>query len=128
MRILLDTCTFLWITTDAVELTNNARQVFTNPENIVFLSCVSVWEIMVKNSIGKLPLPNAAVEFITEQRVKHEIETLALTEMAIFHLQELPRYHQDPFDRMLICQAIEHDLTILTNDNLIKQYSARTIW
>jgi len=73
VRILLDTCTFLWITTDAVELSKNARQIFSNPENEIFLSCVSVWEIMVKNHLGKLPLPDEAEEFITDQRVQHEI-------------------------------------------------------
>jgi PIN domain nuclease of toxin-antitoxin system len=58
MKILLDTCAFIWITTDAPELSQKARDVFQNPENEVFLSSVSVWEIMVKNSIGKLSLPD----------------------------------------------------------------------
>jgi len=128
VRILLDTCTFLWITTDAVELSKNARQIFSNPENEIFLSCVSVWEIMVKNHLGKLPLPDEAEEFITDQRVQHEIKTLSLTEQAVFYLRQLPQYHHDPFDRMLICQAIERNLFILTNDSLIKQYPVNVVW
>lgn len=128
MRVLLDTCAFLWITTDADELSDNARKIFSHPDHEMFLSCVSVWEILVKNGLGKLPLPAPAEAFIAVQRIKHEIQALSLTEKAIFQLPQLPRHHQDPFDRMLICQAIEQDLTILTNDSFIKQYPVKTIW
>jgi PIN domain nuclease of toxin-antitoxin system len=89
---------------------------------------VSAWEIIVKNGIGKLPLPSLADEFIASQRIKHEIDSLPLTEKAVFHLNKLPNHHKDPFDRMLICQAIEHDLTILTSDSLIVQYPVNTVW
>lgn len=128
MKILLDTCAFIWITTDAPELSPKARDVFQNPENEVFLSAVSVWEIMVKNSIGKLPLPDEPQDFVCLKREQHGIETLALTEQAVFHLKKLPKHHQDPFDRMLICQALEHNLTILTPDDKIVQYPVSTIW
>ena len=128
MKVLLDTCAFLWITTDDAQLSESARQIFKNPNNEIFLSSVSAWEIIVKNSIGKLPLPSLAEEFIYSQRLKHEIDTLPLTEKAVFHLNKLPNHHKDPFDRMLICQAIENDLTILTNDSLIVQYPVNTVW
>jgi PIN domain nuclease of toxin-antitoxin system len=128
VKILLDTCAFIWITTDAPELSAKARDVFQNPENEVFLSAVSVWEIMVKNSIGKLPLPDEPQDFVCLKREQHGIETLALTEQAVFHLKNLPKHHQDPFDRMLICQALEHNLTILTPDDKIAQYPVSTIW
>ena len=128
MKILLDTCAFIWITTDAPELSQKARDVFRNPENEVFLSSISVWEIMVKNNIGKLPLPDEPENFIRLKREQHSIETLSLTELAVFHLKKLPKHHQDPFDRMLICQALEHGLTILTSDSKIVQYPVSTIW
>ncbi len=128
MKVLLDTCAFLWITTDDAQLSETARQIFKNPYNEIFLSSVSAWEIIVKNGIGKLPLPSLADEFIASQRIKHEIDSLPLTEKAVFHLNKLPNYHKDPFDRMLICQAIEHDLTILTSDSLIVQYPVNTAW
>jgi PIN domain nuclease of toxin-antitoxin system len=128
MKVLLDTCAFLWITTDDEQLSETARQIFKNPKNEMFLSSVSVWEIIVKNGIGKLQLPSPAEEFIASQRIKHEIETLPLTEKAVFHLTKLPIHHKDPFDRMLICQAIEHDMTILTCDGLIVQYPVKTVW
>lgn len=128
MKVLLDTCAFLWITTDDAQLSESARQIFKNPNNEIFLSSVSAWEIIVKNGIGKLPLPSLADEFIASQRIKHEIDSLPLTEKAVFHLNKLPNHHKDPFDRMLICQAIEHDLTILTSDSLIVQYPVNTVW
>ncbi len=128
MKVLLDTCAFLWITTDDAQLSESSRQIFKNPNNEIFLSSVSAWEIIVKNGIGKLPLPSLADEFIASQRIKHEIDSLPLTEKAVFHLNKLPNHHKDPFDRMLICQAIEHDLTILTSDSLIVQYPVNTVW
>ena len=101
MKVLLDTCAFLWITTDDAQLSESARQIFKNPNNEIFLSSVSAWEIIVKNGIGKLPLPSLADEFIASQRIKHEIDSLPLTEKAVFHLNKLPNHHKDPFDRML---------------------------
>ena len=128
MKILLDTCAFLWIASDAIELSDQAKALFQNTDNAVYLSSVSVWEIVVKNKLGKLPLPDAPELFINEQCEKHFIENISLDNKSIFHLAELPTYHRDPFDRMLICQAIEHDLTLLTSDELITQYPVKTAW
>ena len=128
MRILLDTCTFLWLITDAPELSDLAREVFVNPGNEVFLSVVSTWEIAIKHAIGRLPLPEAVEKFIPAQREGHGVSSLALEEEAALHLARLPEMHRDPFDRMLICQAIVHGLVILTPDELILQYPIRCIW
>lgn len=128
MRLLLDTCTFLWIVSDAPELTDNARTLFHDPDNEISLSVVSAWEIMVKHSLGKLPLPAEPESFVREQRERHEINTLFLDESSVFHLSELPGIHRDPFDRMLICQAIEHDLGIMTPDPMINRYPVSVVW
>lgn len=128
MKILLDTCTFLWIITDSKELSINAKTLFATAENNIYLSSVSVWEIIVKHRLGKLSLPDAPGKFITEERKLHRIESLSLEEDAILRLLQLPAYHNDPFDRMLICQAITHGLTLLTPDKHISQYPIATIW
>lgn len=128
MKILLDTCAFLWLTTDAPELSEKAKTLFRNTENTVYLSSVSVWEIIVKHELGKLPLPETAENFIKQQCEKHYIDYLSLDERSVFHLSGLPKYHRDPFDRMLVCQAEEHDLIILTPDKMISQYPVATIW
>ena len=128
MRILLDTVTFLWTVTDAIELSDTAREVFSDPDNDVFLSVVSSWEIAIKNCIGRLPLPESPAKFIPTQRKRHDIESLTLDEEATLYLNRLPVLHKDPFDRMLVCQAIVQHLVILTPDDLINQYPVRTLW
>lgn len=128
MRILLDTCTFLWIIGDAPELSNRARELFIDPANDVFLSAVSAWEISVKHGLGRLPLPEPPEKFIPLQRERHGIEALPLEEEATLYSNRLPSSHRDPFDRMLICQAIVHGLVILTPDELITQYPVRSLW
>ena len=128
MKILLDTCAFLWLTTDAPELSDKAKILFQNTSNAVYLSSVSVWEIIVKHQMGKLPLPSAADDFIKQQCEKHFVKYLSLDEKAVFNLSRLPNHHRDPFDRMLVCQAIAYDLTILTSDKMIIQYPVSTVW
>ena len=128
MRVLLDTCTFLWIISDEESLSSTAVGIFRDPGNQMFLSSVSMWEIALKGSLGKLQLPEHPDRSIPMQRDRHEIQSLSLEEEAVLHLLKLPFLHRDPFDRMLICQAIEHELTILTPDSLILQYPVRTIW
>ena len=128
MRILLDTCTFLWIVSDAPELSKLSRELFREPSNEVFLSAVSVWEISVKFALGKLKLPQTPDKYIPLQRERHIVDSLALDENSVLHLNRLPQLHKDPFDRMLICQAIDHGLVILTPDELISQYPVVSKW
>ena len=128
MRILLDTCTFLWLIIDDIALSAPARNVFSDPDNDVYLSAVSVWEIAVKHSLGKLPLPASPDRFIPTQRERDGITSLPLEEQAVLYLSKLPLIHRDPFDRILVCQAIQHQLTLLTPDPLITQYAVRTAW
>jgi len=128
VKCLLDTCTFLWIIAGAKELSPNAKEIFANPANEVLLSAVSVWELSVKHALGKLPLPSTIERFVIEQRERHGIAALPLDERAVLHLHKLPALHRDPFDRMLICQAIEHDCLLLTPDPLIAQYPVRVQW
>ena len=128
MRVLLDTCTFLWIGADAQELSQTAREVFQSPENEVFLSSVSAWEIAVKHALGRLPLPEKPATYVPKLRKLHVIEPLPLDEEATLHITRLPDLHKDPFDRMLICQAIVLGMVLLTPDELVAQYPARSLW
>jgi PIN domain nuclease of toxin-antitoxin system len=128
VRLLLDTCAFLWIVAGSSEISERARATCADPENELFLSAVSAWEIALKNAIGKLPLPEAAVHYVPSARTRHGIEPLPLDEEATLQLPKLPGLHRDPFDRMLICQAIAHGLDIVTPDPAITQYPVRTFW
>ena len=128
MKLLLDTCTFLWVVGDPPQLSRRARALFQSPEHEVFLSAASAWEIAIKHALGRLPLPDAPERFLPEMREAHGIAALAIDEESALHISRLPALHRDPFDRLLVGQAIVHGLTILTPDPLVTQYPALTIW
>ena len=128
MRLLLDTCTFLWVITDAPDLSATARARFADPANEVFLSAASAWEIGIKWRHGRLPLPQPPTSFVADQREAHGIAALGIDEESALHVTRLPDLHRDPFDRMLVSQAIVHGLVLLTPDPLVTQYPARTLW
>jgi PIN domain nuclease of toxin-antitoxin system len=128
MRLLLDTCTFLWIVADAPALSPRARDLFSSADNEIYLSAASAWEIAVKHGLGRLPLPASPDRFVREMREAHGITALSIDEESALHVSRLPALHRDPFDRILVSQAIVHGLTILTPDILVTQYPGRTIW
>ena len=128
MKLLLDTCTFLWIISDSPELSKRARKLFVDPTNDVYLSTVSTLEIAVKYELGRLPLPEPPARFIPRQRELHGIESLPLDEETTLRLARLPKIHRDPFDRLLICQAMVHDLVIVTPDESIVRHPVRCTW
>jgi len=128
VRLLLDTCTFLWIVTGDDSLSEAAKEAFVDPANEVYLSVVSAWEIAVKTALGKLELAARPDRLVPEQRAAHQIESLPLTERAVLLLGRLPTPHRDPFDRMLVCQALDERLTILTPDQHISAYPVNVLW
>ena len=122
MKLLLDTCEFLWLVSGDAKLPASLAAAVRDPQNQVFLSVVSFWEISVKYNLGRLPLPEPPVPFIQQQRERHFIASLVLDETAVAKLSGLPALHRDPFDRMLVCQAQAHGLTLASSDPLIRQY------
>jgi len=127
MRILLDTQIFLWFITNNDRLASRLAGLIRDPANQVFLSSVSVWETIVKYQLGKLPLPESPETLIPTQRNLHRFETLSLDEASATRLVSLPRLHRDPFDRMLICQALEHGLVLATVDDEVRAYPVSTV-
>ena len=87
-----------------------------------------MWEMIIKQRLGKLPLPQDPKIYLPEQRKKHHIASLALEESATLQLSHLPDIHKDPFDRILICQSINHGLTLLTPDENIHKYPVKADW
>ena len=128
MRLLLDTCTFLWVLRGGVELQPRPAALFRSPENEVYLSAASAWEIAIKYAAGRLPLPRHPDRLIAAERDARGILPLPIDEESALHVSRLPDLHRDPFDRILVAQAIVHGLTILTPDPLVSQYPARTMW
>ena len=130
VNLLLDTCALIWLATAPKRLSHGMLALYEAPDNAVFFSVASAWEIAIKHRSGKLRLPNemSPVEFIPEVRRRHGIDILPLREDDSFVLAKLPTIHHDPFDRMLICQAIANQMIILTPDPLISQYPVLTRW
>ncbi len=127
MKILLDTHIFLWFISGDNRLSTDVRDAIRNLDNEVYLSVVSVWEVIVKHQLGKLPLPESPEIYLPKQRDRHQIASLNLDEGSVAQLVKLPSLHRDPFDRMLICQALQHGLTIATVDAAIRAYSVSVI-
>lgn len=124
MKFLLDTHVFLWFIGGNAKLPTEWRDTIRQPQHEVYLSVVSLWEAIIKYRLGKLPLPEPPEQYLPTQRVRHQIADLSLDEASVRHLAGLPAIHRDPFDRMLICQALEHQLTIITVDEVFQSYPA----
>ncbi len=128
MKILLDTCTFLWAAWRPDSLSPAATGIFEAPDADIYLSLVSVWEILLKCTAKKLIFSEPPERWIQTQREKLRITPLPLDEMSLYQDPRLPAVHRDPFDRALICQAITNGLTILTPDPHIHRYPVQTLW
>lgn len=130
MNLLLDTCTFLWLITDDPALSVSARGAIQSPATTVYVSAASLWEVLIKHRLGRLELhvELPLEQHLVAQRGRHGLDSLPITEEAVAQLPKLPLIHRDPFDRMLICQAIAHGLVVCTPDRAIQQYPIRTLW
>lgn len=128
MKLLVDTCTFLWIAADSPRLSRTAAAVFLDRNNERYLSAASAWEISIKHAAGRLPLPERPDLFVPKMRDSSGIAPLDIDEESALHAGRLPGPHADPFDRMLVAQAIVQGMTILTPDPQIEQYAVRTLW
>jgi PIN domain nuclease of toxin-antitoxin system len=128
MRLLLDTCTVIWAAQESRRLSFDVRELLESGGNSRFVSCVSLWEIAVKNRRGHLQLAEPLGR-LTDLLVDNlGVEYLALSAPHCLAVRELPDHHRDPFDRMLICQALVENLVLVTPDPVIAQYAVRTIW
>lgn len=131
MKLLLDTCTFLWLAQSPEKLPPQVATLLADASNELFLSSVSLWEILVSHMRGRqLPLhvSSSPEQYFVALRKRLDIESLPVYEAATAQLPKLPDIHRDPFDRLLICQAIEHGLTLVTADKHIRRYPIRTLW
>lgn len=122
MNLLLDTHIFLWYISGDLQLSATWQTLLRDPANTVYLSVVSVWEASIKYHLGKLPLPAPPETYLSVQRQRHLIAELPLEESDLRPLGSLPPLHRDPFDRVLICQALTRGLTLVTVDTAIRAY------
>lgn len=127
MKLLLDTHAFMWCDSEPEKLSRRVQELCKDPENILLLSVVSIWEMQIKSQLGKLKLRMPLPELIREQQ-ENGIEILPVEPNHTFALDSLPNHHKDPFDRLLIAQAIVEGAVLVSADPLIKQYPVSVEW
>lgn len=127
-RFLLDTHVWLWMNGDPKRLNEGARAILTDPTHDLFLSTVSSWEIAIKEAAGKLQLPLPAATYIQERTQTNRVRDLPIRREHALHAGALPLHHRDPFDRMLVAQAVIEKLPLLTADRQLEPYGVELIW
>lgn len=128
MHYLIDTHVLIWIATDSRQIPGHIHALLKDERSSVLISAVTMWEICQLIYYKRLKLGVTPQEMIHLCEQSLDARTLPFDAACSYHLENLPPIHKDPFDRMLICQAIEHGLAIVTNDKLIRQYPIRTLW
>lgn len=128
MKILLDTQAFLWIISDAPELSKKAKKLFLDQENELFLSLASIWEMAIKSSLGKLKLKQPIEKFLPAQLQENSILQLDISFRHVVGVTSLPFHHRDPFDRLIISQAIQENLPLLSSDEAFDAYNIQRLW
>jgi PIN domain nuclease of toxin-antitoxin system len=128
MNALLDTHTFLWWVSDAPQLSKTVKAFIANPDNKIFFSAASAWEIIIKVGTSKLTLPEESDIYITSRLTSNRFQILSIDLSHTLQIAKLPDLHRDPFDRIIIAQSQVTGMPILTIDRLIIQYPVDVIW
>jgi len=127
LRVLLDTHVFLWATNDVGRLSTAVLTAIQNPANEVLVSIASAWEIAIKVSIGKFKMPTPLAPYLQRLLARHGFTLLPIQFSHLATLEKLPLHHRDPFDRLLVAQAIDEDATLVTVDSQLRRYKVKTI-
>ena len=127
MKLLLDTHIFIWSQIAVQKISAEQIRAMRNTQNIWFLSLASVWEIQIKIQIGKFSFPKPLHDIIKEQQIVNNLQILPIIAEHIYELQNLPFHHKDPFDRLLIAQAINENFTIVTDDTHFSSYAVKIL-
>jgi PIN domain nuclease of toxin-antitoxin system len=127
-RLLLDTHAFLWWVGDAPELKSTAKRAIADTRNECYLSVASCWEMAIKIGLGKLRLTKPLERFVTEQLNANRIILLSIDLRHAAKVAKLPFHHRDPFDRLLIAQAMMEQLVIVSADRAFAKYEVKVLW
>jgi PIN domain nuclease of toxin-antitoxin system len=127
MKYLLDTMAFIWWDSSSIKLSADVFNLLKTKHNPVYISMASIWEMQIKVQLGKLTLPRKLEAIIADQE-KNRFKLLPIELRHIYTLDQLPHHHRDPFDRLLIAQAIQEDMVLVTNDETIMKYPVKYFW
>ncbi|MEO0887672.1 MAG: type II toxin-antitoxin system VapC family toxin [Cyanobacteria bacterium J06648_10] len=128
MKLLLDTHCLLWWFAQPESLNENVIDQIADETNELWFSVASVWEIGIKVSIGKLPLPETVADYVPDRMMQLGAKSLQISAVHTLQLATLPMHHRDPFDRMLISQAQLEDMTLVSADSVFPKYEVALLW
>jgi PIN domain nuclease of toxin-antitoxin system len=128
MKALVDTHTFIWDLLGDPRSSRKAKQVLSSDTDELVFSLVSLWEIAIKMKIGKFNDLGSSVAYVRDEMKEYGIELLPIRYEHILQLEMLPLHHSDPFDRLLIAQAMAENIPILTGDQVFRQYDVKLVW
>ena len=128
MKVLFDTHAFFWIISNDPRLSSSARDVFVRSENEIVLSVASIWEILLKAATGKFPFPRPAGSFLRAELKKTSVAVLPITLQHVLRLEQLPLHHRDPFDRIILAQAMEEQIPVVSADSKFQLYPVNVLW
>ena len=127
MNLLLDTHIFIWLQVALGNLSAQRIQMLKNTQNALFLSLASIWEMQIKIQNGKFSFPKSLSDIIKEQQTVNNLQILPIAAEHIYELDNLPFHHKDPFDRLLIAQAIVENYTLVTDDANFSAYPIKIL-
>lgn len=128
MKVLLDSHSYIWAKLDDTRLSKRARNIVRSDDHELFFSHASLWEISLKITLGRLRTLTSSVAFLHDSLIEDGVTLLPIRYEDILATESLDHHRRDPFDRMLIAQAINHGLTLLTADEVIRKYPVKTLW
>lgn len=128
MKYLLDTMVWLWSVGPTELIGRAGLEILSSGSDEIYLSAASSWEIAIKAKLGKFQLPKAPGPYVRSRLAKQGIRSLSITQDHTLSVCDLPLHHSDPFDRLVIAQALAEDMVILTSDCLFKKYSVDLVW
>ena len=128
MRVLIDSHVYVWTLLDDPRLSKAARRILRSDEHELFFSIVSLWELSIAIRLGRIRDLTSSIAFLRDQLGEYRITLLPLRYEDILATEHLDPHHRDPFDRLLIAQALANGLTLLTGDTIIHRYPVKTIW
>ncbi len=128
MKLLLDTHAFLWLNADVERLSENVKGLCCSGAHEFYLSMASPWEMQIKSQLGKLSLAVPIEEMINKNKQENNIKLLPIDLSHISYLEQLPAHHKDPFDRIIIAQAIMENMSIISVDHAFTDYPVQIVW
>jgi PIN domain nuclease of toxin-antitoxin system len=128
MKYLLDTMVWLWSVGSSENIGEAGLHILNSGEEEIYFSAASCWEIAIKTRLGKFRLPEEPVRYVPKRLAEQGIRSLSVTQNHSLKVYELPLHHHDPFDRLIIAQALSEDMVILTSDRTFSKYPAEVLW